>query len=232
MEIKKFLLFGLNMVITTFILLNLLACSAIQPYSLTKIEPDTNNTIVLMPATGFIMGYDSTLAVQWNRTYNHCAQIKRAIVKEIDERERKLISRKNILLGFGGITALSNTLYSGIVETPKREITTPLGLVSGTAIISMLPSFTQDKRLGYLQEKLENIKTIEYRALIGLNEIEKVLTEKGVHDQTIHPDSFNSIVSMEEWDEIQLKLRTMDIEIEELSGQLRELLIQWANAAQ
>lgn len=212
----------------------LCGCASIKPYSLVEIVPDTLGVHVIMPASGNLQSYDSGLATQWDRTFNYCYQRKKAVSAEIDQRERRLTSVRTWLLGFGGVAGLASTVYSGIKQDPRKDVIIPLSVVSGTALITLLPSFSQDERLEALKQRLDHLRAREQVAVNYYNDVELTLSTIGLEQARLDPDqpSYLEDLAEEQEQAIRQHIVALHSQYEALSAKLRTALVEWANAAQ
>lgn len=209
-------------------------CTSIPRFSIVEIKPDSHNTFVLLPPSESLILYDSALAEQWYRTFNHSAQIKKSIATEIDARAKKQITKKSIMAGISGLLALSNTLYILNKDNPDKKVVGTLSALSGTSMITLLPAFTNDERLETLKEKLNRIKILENRSVSVFSDIETKLTEKAIIEYELDPGQnplFDDLTK-EEIKKHYIKINKLIFEIDEISKNLRKLLIDWANEAQ
>lgn len=85
--------------------------------------------------------------------------------------------RRNVLVAIGSVAALTSTVYAGVEDDPSKDVTVPLGAISGTALLSALPSLGKDERAEALREKLSAIKTKEASAITGWNSLERGLLD-------------------------------------------------------
>ncbi len=127
-------------------------CGQVRPYTslITEVERSGRN---LWPASDYFVSYDKSIAEMWNNTYAYCIEKMNALANEITLRELAIERNKGWLLTTGGMAGLANTLYTSLAESPKKEWTVSLGLVSGTALLAFLPSLTKDERLSMLRER-------------------------------------------------------------------------------
>lgn len=151
------------------------ACSAIPPYS--GVVPVPRQT--LLPPSADLIEYtdDKGLSAQLERTTTYCGEVKQAIAREIDQRERRLVIRRNVLVAIGSVAALVSTVYAGVEEDPSKDVTVPLGAISGTALLAALPSLGKDERAEALREKLGAIKAKEASAITAWSSLERGLLD-------------------------------------------------------
>ena len=209
-------------------------CASIPRYSEIDIEPDSDDTIVLLPPSTSLIGYDPGLAEHWYRTYNHNAQIKNALSAEIDARGKRIVTTKSILAGIGGILALGNSLYAINKDKPEKKVVSTLSVLSGTSMIALLPAFTKDERLEILKDKLIRIKILENTSVSLFSDIERTLTILALAESEVDPE-LNPLfkdLSVEDIKTGHLNIKNLHLEIDDKSNALRKLLTDWANEAQ
>ncbi len=204
------------------------AFNSIQNYNREiDVKPDVNNTIVLTPAPQNVTYYDSTISVNWERTYNHCAQVKKAVLKELGERTDRVASRKTLLLSIGGLSSLANAIYSGVKDTPNKNVTIPLSIISGTALLSFLPSLIDDDRVELLRQKIKNLNDFQVKAELAMINLDKNLTEKALLEY-----QFNNTDKEKDKEKIRSKIDDLIRELDKLTGILKMSLLDWSNEAQ
>jgi hypothetical protein len=221
-------------IIIIVLLLLSFGCGSIKPYSLTDIHPDTQQVVVIMPASDYLKDYDSSLAVQWERTFNFCYQIKRAMVMEIDQREKQISSQRRWLLGIGALAGLANSLYAGTRENPEKEVVVPLSLISGSALLTALPSFSDDERLTTLNEKLDELRIKEQLAVDNFYLVERKVAELANENYKLSDanPSFVYLTDEKEKRKIVDNVNQYHLEFIEVAERLRQALVDWSNAAQ
>ena len=153
------------------LIVSVAGCASIPPYSVT-VPPSTTS---LLPPSKQLADYtdDVGLSLQLDRTTTFCGVVKQRIASEIDQRDRRLTTRKSVLLLLGSAAALSVTIYSGIQDTPKKEVIVPLSAISGGSLLTVLPSLGKDERSDALREKLATIKVREGAVIESWNALER-----------------------------------------------------------
>lgn len=148
-------------------------CAPIAPYQI-DIQPPSE---ALIPPSGGLVSYESTLADFWNRVSTHCSRITYGMAVEIDQRQRRQSGMSRWLLGIGSLAGLAVTVYSGIDDSPNKGVVIPLSAISGSALISAFPSFSSDARAETLRERQSTIETRRRAAVEALGAIEGELLE-------------------------------------------------------
>jgi len=209
-------------------------CANIPRYSIVEIKPDSNNTIVLLPPSESLIGYDPGLAEHWYRSFNHNAQIQNALSTEIDARGKRIVTTKSILAAIGSILVLSNSIYTVTSDNPDKKVVGTLSILSGTSMITMLPAFTKDERLEVLKEKLIRIELFKNRSVSLFSDIETTLTILGMAETEVDPDRNPLFDDLTEEDikTGYLNINNLHLEMAKKSKDLRKLLTDWANEAQ
>jgi hypothetical protein len=223
-----------NQIISTILIITAcilpVGCASIKSYSTVDIKPDVNHIYVLTPAPLSLLQYgDTTTAAQWERTYNYGIQKKNAIAKEIDQRESRLFVQKFWLLTIGGLAGLVNTIYIGIKEESKTEkiVTVPLAVISGTALLSSLPTFSRDERLDILKEKAEKLDTLKSQAEDALNELDVTLVDKALLDQAYEQEK-----DPQKKEHIEQQINDIIRRVAIQTSALKKILTNWSTAAQ
>ncbi len=203
------------------------AFSSIDRYSDTQIKADRDHVIVLTPAPRNVFIYDSTTAQHWERTYNHCAQIKKAVAVELGQRECRVSSRKTILLSLGGLGGLSNAIYSGIKSQPEKGVTVPLSIISGTALLTFLPSISDDDQIPLLKSKLDKLNALQSKAEQCLTNLDNKITEKALLEQDLRDATTD-----DKKNSLKEKIKDAVIGLDTLTATLNQSLTDWSNEAQ
>src|SRR5262245_25399556 len=149
--------------ISTLVAIVLTVACAVRPYSVTiRVPADT-----LLPPSHELDSYTSSsgLSLQLQRSTAYCGQTKQAIAREIDQRDRRALARRSTLLLIGSAAALASTMYSGVQDQPDKRIVVPLSAISGTTLLTALPSLGKDERADALREKLTAVKAKEAAAI-------------------------------------------------------------------
>jgi hypothetical protein len=201
----------------------LAACGTIKPYTVIVPAPDST----LLPASAELARYTKKggLTIQVERTTLYCGKVKQAIASELDHRSRRNSATKRILLLIGSAAALATTVYSGLKENPSKNVIVPLGAITGTALLTALPSLTEDERAGTLRDKLAAIKSKEGVVVDNLNAMEKGLLDLGLLQLQIG----DSATSKAEVEQLKKDRLAMYSEIAPLEDHLRTSLSSLAN---
>jgi hypothetical protein len=220
----------INLAFVVFLGLWIASCASIPRYTVSPVNP-LDTQFILSPSSLALRVYDPSTAQQWDRTYSFCVQRENAIAKEMSQREDNLSARKNWFLTIGGLATLANTIYSGIKENPEKSVTIPLIAVSGTSLLSLLPSIAEDGELNVLREKSANLKVVKIQATKVLSELEKKFLSIA-NDQLqlrdlrtqVPPDSdkiakLGNIINAEQ------------VAIIDVIGTLKSTLVEWQDAA-
>ena len=199
------------------------ACASIQPYSVSVPIPAKT----LLPASAELNEYtqNTGLSAQLERTTTFCGQIKQAIAKEIDAREKRLTTRRSVLLLIGSAAALGTTVYSGIQDTPDKKVVVPLSAISGSALLTAVPSLGKDERAEALREKLSAVKGKEASAIEAWNAL-----ERGLLDVSLLKGQQNKLkAGTDGWDKTQTDLDRKYVEIAPIEDRLRAALASLSN---
>lgn len=203
------------------------AFSTIDRYSDVQVRPDKDHVVVLAPAPTNVLIYDSTTAQHWERTYNHCAQVKKAVTVELGQRESRVSSRRALLLGIGGLSGLANSIYTGVQNQPDKGVTVPLSIVSGTALLTFLPSISDDDQIPLLKAKLAQLNTLQVKAEEALTNLDNKLTAKAVLDQDRREATTDDRKSV-----LKEKFKDMLSELDGLTAALNRMLTEWSSGAE
>ena len=152
-------------------------CSSVPPYSRALSPPD----VTLVPPSTSLAQYDEKgLSAQLERTTMYCGRVKQALAREIDERNQHSTAVHQWLVGTGSVAGIATTIYSGVAKKPHKEVVVPLGAISGTSLVSALPSFGKDDRAEALQQKIATIRAKENAVLAALATMEHGMTDLGL----------------------------------------------------
>jgi hypothetical protein len=163
------------------ILFILMACScSIQKYSLVEIKPDTIGLYVNRLPSNLVTDYDPDLSDSWIRTYNKCIQIKAAIDKEIDIRDRRQNSIVQIFSGIGGTTGLATAVYVLAVANPSTTVIGIMGIFSGTTFATSMGFAKDDQIAVSLKEKSKNLELFKSQAETELTTLEELIAKKNL----------------------------------------------------
>jgi hypothetical protein len=198
-------------------------CTSIVPYSVRVATP--NHT--LLPPSAQLTQYTESvgLSAQLERSTAFCGHVKQMIAKEIDERAKRLSTRRSVLLLIGSAAALGTTIYSGIEDTPDKKIVVPLSAISGSALLTAIPSLAQDERAEALKEKLAAVKAKEGIAIEAWNAL-----ERGLLDVSLLRGRQESLQKgSDDWRSIQTDLDRKYVEIAPIEDRLRGALASLSN---
>lgn len=205
--------------LATAMALGLSACAPIPTYSVTTPIPQES----LLPPSAALAEYTSGqgLALQLERTTRQCVVVRHAIAKELDQRDRRLTARQQWLLGIGSFAALAVTVYSGVEKEPESGVLIPLGAVSGTALVSAIPTLGKDDRADVLREKLGALRAHENAVVEAFNALERGLLELGIlrEQKSLMPDAATN-----ERREIDRQIQDTFVELASLQAMLRNAL--------
>jgi hypothetical protein len=202
--------------VLSIILLN--SCS-IQKYTLTPIVPDSNNIFVNRLPSDIVTDYDDKLTESWIRTYNRCIQIKIAIDKEIDKRERKQNSLGKVFSGVGGATGLATAIYALAATNPSTAAIGILGIFGGTTFATSMGFIREDKIVITLKEKSNKLELLKSECEFELTKLEELISKKNllvrtgkndIKDNTDDPEPDPDVINFYEQIESQIiKLRVV-----------------------
>lgn len=214
-------------------MISLYSCS-IQKYSLIEITPDTQGIYINRLPSNIVEEYDSLLAISWMRTYNKCIQIKTAIDKEIDERDRRQKSIVKILSGVGGIAGFTTAIYALAATNPSTVALGILGLFSGTSFATSMGFAKDDQIIIGLKEKSQNLEQLKSQAEMELTELEELISKNNLlirmgKNDLKGMDIYNRVIQSDpEPDQEVLKMYE---QIEKQIIVLRVILSKWDNEA-
>jgi hypothetical protein len=191
------------------------------------VKPDSDSVYVITPTPKNVTAYDSSIAKQWQRTFNHCSQTRKAIAIELSQRKERVSGRRSLFLSIGGLAGLANAIYTGIQDDPKKDITVPLSIISGSALLTFLPSLIEDERVEMLSNKLERLNDLQIKAENALYNLDTEVSVIGKLQEQLKKEN-----NEEERKILKLKLNDLFMKAEVLIGVLKRALTAWSNEAQ
>jgi len=209
------------------------SCS-IQKYTLIEIKPDTNGLYVNRLPSNLVTEYDSLLSISWLRSYNKCVQIKIAIDKEIDQRERQQNSISKIFSGVGGTAGLAIAIYALAATNPSTVAIGIMGLFSGTTFATSMGFVKNDQIVIVLKEKSKNLEQLKSQAEFELTKLEELIAKKNLLVRL----GKNDLKGYDDYGRIIQSNPEPDVEVvkyyEQIENQiitLRTILSKWDNEA-
>jgi hypothetical protein len=143
--------------------------------------PDLSNVsrYITIRAPLSLLRYDSTLASSWDRCMFQSAARRQELGREIDKAGRRMSVLKTVLLVIGSSAGLANTIYSGIEANPRKGVVVPLGAISGTALLTLIPGQGREQAETLLKQKIA-IEAAEKEALDKINTLENTLIKRAI----------------------------------------------------
>ena len=167
-----------QLVSLTVVALTLVVSGCITLYPEYPIDrPYTETSRVLTPAPESITEYSPATAESWNNTFNECIQIREWLAFEIARRRTAAATKRSLFTIMGAVASFVGVLYSAVEDSPDETVLVPLGLVSGTSMVTLHTAVVNDERLDSLVQRLTVLDEMHGHALDSLFALEQHLTE-------------------------------------------------------
>ena len=201
------------------------ACAHVSPYTSQAPMPEEG----LIVAGAALADWDPGIADQVSATSRRCIQIKAALADEIERRESRQRTIRRWLLGIGSGATLLASIYTGIEESPKKTVTTPLTSIGGGLLLTAFPVLTSDDpRIDDLRAKIAAINRRRDVAVLQLLNIERQMVERGILRRRYRRfrKSDNDAAQLPE---IAGDIEAIERGVMPLEETVRQSLIEWGN---